>query len=160
MTFEEKLKQLKVSQDKAILTLAADWAKDNFKYKQEGINELDIWIESIQHATNKSIDSYGSGDCDDYAVFIFLTCSRFVNWNKTGKIDNLRLVLIKHETIGLHLACIYYGEDRDNPLIITSTGAIDTKPMITLQKAYNMGWVITHTFNRNNVWQHEKPKEE
>lgn len=157
MTFKQKLKQLKVSQDKAILKLAADWVKENFEYNREGITEPDVWIKSVRDAIDKSRYGYGSGDCDDYAALIYIVCEQFIN-GFNGSKDDLRLALIKHRDGVTHLVCIYYGEDRKNPYIITSTGAIDRRPEVTLQQAWDKGWWITHTFNSTNVYRHRKPR--
>ena len=155
MTFTQKLRQLKISQDKAILILASDWVKENFKYQVEGGLNEDIWIRSVQDVIDKSRYDYGRADCDDYAQLTYITCERFVNDGK----DNLRLAIVKHNEIGLHMVCIYYGEGRKNPLLVTSTGVISDKPLVTLQEAWNSGWWITHTFNSRNVWRHRKPRE-
>lgn len=155
MTFKQKLKQLKVSQDKAILKLAADWVKKNFKYRTEGNLKEDTWIKSAQNVIDKSRYDYGQGDCDDYAQLIYIVCEQFINNDK----DNLRLALVKHRNKGLHLVCVYYGENRRNPYIVTSTGVISKIPLVTLRETWEKGWWVTHTFNSNNLWRHRKPRE-
>jgi hypothetical protein len=147
MTFKQKLRQLKISQDKAVLKLASDWVKRNFQYKTEGNLREDIWIKSVQDMINKD----GQGDCDDFAVFIYITCELFIK-------DDLRLAIVRHENGNLHMVCVYYGDDRKNPLIITSTGAINRQAMVTLEEAWSCGWWITHTFDSVNVWRHKKPR--
>lgn len=155
----DKLNKLRVEQEKKSLILASKWVKKNLVYEHQNsefaAKDPDTWIESLKSI----IELDGFGDCDDYAMVIYMMCRgmNFDVFNWSHHADRLRLGL----TISLdgqgHMVCVYYGEDRRKPLIVTSTGYFTGGSIITLQEMWNQGSYLYRTFNENATWRHRKP---
>jgi len=148
MTFKEKLDKLKIKIEIDILKELSAWVKDNMQYKSEA---GDIW-----NRRSEIIRNNGVGDCDEYAGLIYDMAIKEFGFDQAS----IRMGIFWKDKNGKkegHMAVLYYGENRNNPLVITSTGAISSANSLSLSDVKRTtGWYLVYSFNDENVWRHQK----
>src|SRR3990167_2882300 len=136
MTFKEKVDKLRIKIEIDILKELSAWVKDNMQYKAE-TGDKDIWSRR-----NEIIRNNGVGDCDEYAGLIYDIATKEFGFDQAS----IRMGIFWKDDGGKrigHLAVLYYGEDRNNPLVITSTGAISSASSLYLSDLKRTtGWYL------------------